>query len=391
MDLSPERDHFPLLKLPNEVLRMIMEKSSERGPNEVALPYYDDLLSLALVCPRLSAAATEVLYSCICIYADEYHDDGLNARLSTSTRLVRLHRTLRENVGLRRFCTRFILVQRRNLLQGGPVESFSVPVDSSEPHQPSTPWPRTVASIILDCTNWLYNTRVLVISGYDAHGTFIPELGEITYRVLSCARMSMPRLECIDILNDISYHRDVLTLYDIQLALSGGCSDLKHLMIRQRVRHSSHPHGSNALGRLRNSNLRSGFSLSTLTLVNSSDHPDSVRNFVTWLKGLKHFTLRWDFTSRFGGRRDPQWTIALVGDILKPHRDSIESIKLGMMSQPGLGDFDASNFPNLETLTMHHRDIRGIVISTCPQLQAARLHDVIITTDNIEEEMFYNA
>ncbi|KAF5553803.1 hypothetical protein FMEXI_2237 [Fusarium mexicanum] len=371
MDLSPERNHFPLLRLPTEVLRIIMEKASERGPNEAALPYYEDLLSLALVCSRLSAAATEVLYSCICIYADEYHDDGLNARLSTSPRLVRLHRTLREN--------------------GGPVESFSVPVGFSEPHQPSTPWPRTVASIILDCTNWLYNTRVLIISGYDEHGTFIPELGEITYRVLSCARMSMPRLECIDILNDISYHRDVLTLYDIQLALSGGCSDLKHLMIRQRVRHSSHPHRGNAIGRLRNSNLRSGFSLSSLTLVNSSDHPDSVRNFVTWLKGLKHFTLRWDFGSRFGGRRDPQWTIALVGEILKPHRDSIESIKLGMMSQPGLGDFDASNFPNLETLTMHHSDVRGVVISTCPQLQAARLHDVVITTDNIEEEIFYNA
>ncbi|KAF4493852.1 hypothetical protein FAGAP_10032 [Fusarium agapanthi] len=314
-----------------------MEKASERGPNQAALPYYNDLLSSALVCYRLNAAATEVLYSCICIYADEYRDDGLNARLSTSTRLVRLHRTLRENVGLRRFCTRFILAHKRNLQQGGPVESFSLPGDqNSEPHQLSTPWPKTVASIILDCKNWLFNTRILVISGYDAHGTFLPELGEITYRVLSCARMSMPRLECIEILNDISYHRDVLSLYDIQLALSGSCLNLKHLMIRQRVRSPSHPHRSNALKRLRNSNPRSGFSLSSLTLVNSSDHPDSLRNFVTWLKGLKHF-------------------------------------------------------PNLETLTMHHRDVRGIVISTCPQLQAARLHDVVITTDNIEEEMFYNA
>ncbi|KAJ4057681.1 hypothetical protein NW756_002461 [Fusarium oxysporum] len=61
------------------------------------------------------------------------------------------------------------------------------------------------------------------------------------------------------------------------------------------------------------------------------------------------------------------------------------------MSQPGLGDFDASNFPNLETLTMHHEDLRGIDISNCLQLQAAKLHDVVITTDDIEEEMFYNA
>ncbi|PNP82639.1 hypothetical protein FNYG_03870 [Fusarium nygamai] len=112
---------------------------------------------------------------------------------------------------------------------------------------------------------------------------------------------------------------------------------------------------------------------------------------MAWLKGLKHFTLRWDPGSISEGRRDFRWSLALVGDILKPHRDSIKSIKLGKMAQPGLDDFDASNFPNLETLTMHHKDLKGIVISTCPQLQAARLHDVVITTDNIEEEMFYNA
>jgi hypothetical protein len=116
-----------------------------------------------------------------------------------------------------------------------------------------------------------------------------------------------------------------------------------------------------------------------------------VRDFVTWLKSLEHFTLRWEHEFRFEGRKDPQWSLNLVGDILKPHRDSIKSIKLGKMSQPGLGDFDASNFPNLETLTMHHEDLRGIYISNCLQLQAAKLHDVVITTDDIEEEMFYNA
>ncbi|KAG5754157.1 hypothetical protein H9Q69_006414 [Fusarium xylarioides] len=287
-----------------------------------------------------------------------------------------------------------MLAQSRNLQRDGPAESFSLPVDptldpaDSEPHQLSTPWPKTFASMILDCTNWLFNTRILAMSGY-VHGTFLPDLGEITYRVLSCARMSMPRLECIEILNDISYYRDALTLFDIQLALSGGCLNLKHLMIRQRVRYPSKPPGGDALARLRKSNPRSGFSLSSLTLINATDRPDLVRYFVTWLKGLKHFTLRWDF--KFRCRRDLKWNIALVGDILKPHRDSIKSIKLGKMSQPGLGDFDASHFPNLETLTMHHKDLEGIVISTCPQLQAARLHDVIITTDNIEEEMFYNA
>lgn len=142
---------------------------------------------------------------------------------------------------------------------------------------------------------------------------------------------------------------------------------------------------------LRNFNTRSGFSLSSFALINSSDHPNAVRDFVTWLKGLEHFTLRWEHEFRFEGRKDPQWGLNLVGDILKPHRDSIKSIKLGKMSQPGLGDFDASNFPNLETLTMHHEDLRGIDISNCLQLQAAKLHDVVITTDDIEEEMFYNA
>ncbi|KAF5625714.1 hypothetical protein F52700_9080 [Fusarium sp. NRRL 52700] len=128
-----------------------------------------------------------------------------------------------------------------------------------------------------------------------------------------------------------------------------------------------------------------------LTLVNPTDHPDAVRNLVTWLTGLKHFTLRWDSGFRFGATRDPEWSLAFVGDILKPHRDSIKSIKLGMMSRPGLGDFDASNFPNLETLTMHHRDLGDIAISTCPQLQAARLRDVVVTTDNIDEGMFHDA
>ncbi|KAF5709944.1 hypothetical protein FMUND_9788 [Fusarium mundagurra] len=393
MDVSRKLDRFPLLRLPNEVLRMIMEKASEE-PNQAALPYYGDLLSSALVCSRLNAAATEVLYSCICIYTDEYRDDGFNARLSTSTRVVRLHRTLRENVELRRFCTRLIWYHRRSLQQGGPVESLSLPIhqtlDPAEPHQQlSTPWPKTFASIILDFTNWLFNTRTLVISG-GVHGTLVPELGEITYRVLSCARMSMPRLECIEILNDISFHRELLSSYDIQLALGGGCLNLKHLMIRQRVCRASTSHRSNALGRLRNSNPHSGFYLSSLTLINLTDHSDLVRNFVTWLKGLKHLTLRWDPGSISESRRDPLWSLALIGDILKPHRDSIKSIKLGKMAQPGLDDFDASNFPNLETLTMHHKDLKGIIISTCPQLQAARLHDVIVTTDNIEEEMFYN-
>ncbi|ENH65103.1 hypothetical protein FOC1_g10005954 [Fusarium oxysporum f. sp. cubense race 1] len=203
----------------------------------------------------------------------------------------------------------------------------------------------------------------------------------------------MPRLERIKILKDISYHRDVLTLYDIQLGLSGGCSSLKHLIIRRRVRNSSRLHRSNALfpRSLHNFNTRSGFSLSSFALINSSDHPNAVRDFVTWLKGLEHFTLRWEHEFRFEGRKDPQWSLNLVGDILKPHRDSIKSIKLGKMSQPGLGDFDASNFPNLETLTMHHEDLRGIDISNCLQLQAAKLHDVVITTDDIKEEMFYNA
>ncbi|KAF5720854.1 hypothetical protein FGLOB1_490 [Fusarium globosum] len=403
MEISTQRDCFPVLKLPNEILRMIMEKASERArarvptnsyrnENEAVLPYYDDLVSLALVCSRLNAAATEALYSCICIYADEYRDtDRRAARLSTCRPVSLLHRTLRENVQLRRYCNRFIFVHRRNRQMGDPVEPefLRPPLGLGEPHQRSIPWPKEFASIILDCTNWLFNTRVLTISGH-AFGTWLPET-DITYRLLSCGRMSMPRLECIEILNDISYHRDVLTLYDIQLALSGGFLNLKHLTIRHRVRKPSNPRRSNAPGSLSTYNPCSGFSLSSLTLINSADHPDLVRNFVTWLKDLKHFTLRWDSRFRFGSRRDPQWSLALVGDILKPHRDSIKSIKLGMMSQPGLGDFDASNFPNLETLTMHHRDLRGIVISTCQQLQAARLHDVVVTTDDIEEEMFYNA
>ncbi|KAF5975935.1 hypothetical protein FCOIX_7377 [Fusarium coicis] len=400
MNVSPGRDHFPLLGVPNEVLHTIMEKASEQRPtnnypNQAVLPYYGDLLSSALVCSRLNAAATEVLYSCICIYTDEYRDDDFNPQLSPSTQVLRLHRTLQENVELRRFCTRFILHHRQSLRHGGPVESLSLPIyqtlNSAEPHQQlSSPWPKICASIILDCTNWLFNTRTLIISG-GVHGTLVPELGEITFRVLSCARMSMPRLECIDILNDISFHRYLLTSFDIQLALGGGCLNLKHLMIRQRVCRASFSRESHALGRLQNSNPCSGFSLTSLTLTNLTDHHDLVRNFMTWLKGLKHFTLRWDPGSISESRRDFRWRLELVGDILKPHRDSVKSIKLGKMAEPGLGDFDASNFPNLETLTMHHRDLKGIVTSTCPQLQAARLYDVVITADNIEEEMFYNA
>ncbi|EWZ01485.1 hypothetical protein FOYG_01104 [Fusarium oxysporum NRRL 32931] len=290
-----------------------MEKASEpmspnNHPNYLALPYYGDLVSLVLVCPRFNEIATKTLYSCICLYADEYRDDGGNNRLSTSTRAVRLYETLRENIQLRRYCTCFILVNSRNSQQGGPVESLSLPIDQpwdpAPPHQLSTPWAKAFASIVLDCTKWLFNTRILVISGH-AHGTYL--------------------------------------------------------------------------------------SLSSFALINSSDHPNAVRDFVTWLKGLEHFTLRWEHEFRFEGRKDPQWSLHLVGDILKPHRDSIKSIKLGKMSQPGLGDFDALNFPNLETLTIHHEDLRGIDISNCLQLQAAKLHDVVITTDDIEEEMFYNA
>ncbi|EXL92519.1 hypothetical protein NOF04DRAFT_15891 [Fusarium oxysporum II5] len=401
MEVSSESNHFPILRFPNEVQRIIMEKASEpmspnNHPNYLALPYYGDLASLVLVCPRFNEIAMKTLCSCICLYADEYRDDGGNNRLSTSTRVVRLHETLRENIQLRRYCTRFTLVNSRNSQQGGPVESLSLPIDQTwdpaPPHQLSTPWAKAFASIVLDCTKWLFNTRILVISGH-AHGTFLPELGDITYRVLSCAKTSMPRLERIEILKDISYHCDVLTLYDIQLGLSGGCSSLKHLIIRRRVRNPSRLHRSNALfpRSLHNFNTRSGFSLSSFAPINSSDHPNAVRDFVTWLKGLEHFTLRWEHEFRFEGRKDPQWSLNLVGDILKPHRDSIKSIKLGKMSQPGLGDFDASNFPNLETLTMHHEDLRGIDISNCLQLQAAKLHDVVITTDDIEEEMFYNA
>ncbi|KAF5637537.1 uncharacterized protein FTJAE_5506 [Fusarium tjaetaba] len=400
MDVSPRRDHFPLLGVPNEVLRMIMEKASEQQPtnnypNQAVLPYYGDLLSSALVCSRLNAAATEVLYSCICIYTDEYRDDDFNPQLSPSTRVLRLHRTLRENIELRRFCTRFILHHRQSLRHAGDVESLSLPIyetlDPAEPHQQlSAPWPKTCASIILDCTNWLFNTRTLVISG-GVHGTLVQELGEITFHVLSCARMSMPRLECIDILNDISFHRYQLTSFDIQLALGGGCLNLKHLMIRQRVCRASYLYRSYALGRLHNSNPCSGFSLTSLTLTNLTDHHDLVRNFMTWLKGLKHFTMRWDRGSVSESTRDFRWRLELVGDILKPHRDSIKSIKLGKMAEGGLGNFDASNFPNLETLHIHHKDLKDIIISTCPQLQAARLQDVVMTTDNIEEEMFYNA
>ncbi|KAJ9426909.1 hypothetical protein QL093DRAFT_2077207 [Fusarium oxysporum] len=356
MEVSSESNHFPILRFPNEVLRIIMEKASEPmspniHPNYLALPYYGDLVSLVLVCPRFNEIATKTLYSCICLYADEYRDGGGNNRLSTSTR-----------VPTRRPCG---IPQPSHRPTLGPCAAASVVYSLGK-------------SVCFDCPGLhqvAFNTRILVISGH-AHGTYLPELGDITYRVLSCAKISMPRLERIEILKGISYHRDALTLYDIQLGLSGGCSSLKHLIIRRR---------------LRNFNTRSGFSLSSFALINSSDHPNAVRDFVTWLKGLEHFTLRWEHEFRFEGRKDPQWSLNLVGDILKPHRDSIKSIKLGKMSQPGLGDFDASNFPNLETLTMHHEDLRGIYISNCLQLQAAKLHDVVITTDDIEEEMFYNA
>ncbi|KAF4958027.1 hypothetical protein FGADI_2712 [Fusarium gaditjirri] len=402
MEVPSDHNPFPILGCPNEVLRIIMEKASEseplspsNDPNSLALPYYGDLISLVLVCHRFKEIATRTLYSSICLSADEYRDDGGNNRLSNSAQVVRLHQTLRENIELRRYCTRFILVSRRNPRQGGPVESLSLPIDQygdRPPHQLSTPWAKTFASIIVDCTKWLFNTRILVISGH-AHGTCLPELGDITYRVLSCAKASMLRLERIEILKDISYHRDIMTLYDMKLGLSGGCSSLKHLIIRRRVRIPSRPPRSSvhSHGRLHKSNPRSGFSLSSFALINSSDHPNTVKDFVAWLEDLQHFTLRWDHEFVFSGRKDPQWSLALVGDILESHRDSIKSIKLGKMSQPGLGNFDASNFPNLETLTMHHEDLRGVDISNCLQLQAPKLHDVVITTDDIEEEMFYNA
>ncbi|KAH7253503.1 uncharacterized protein BKA55DRAFT_688999 [Fusarium redolens] len=104
-----------ILTIPDEVLRLIIDKASEPmspkdHPNYIALPPYSDLVYLALACRRFNAIATESLYSCICLHTDDGDDDDLywernqdddndsedhcDRRLSTYAQCVRLYLTL---------------------------------------------------------------------------------------------------------------------------------------------------------------------------------------------------------------------------------------------------------------------------------------------------------
>ncbi|KAF4339235.1 hypothetical protein FBEOM_6855 [Fusarium beomiforme] len=172
-----------ILSIPDELLRLIIEKAwepSKDRPIRMTLPPYNDLTSLALVCHRFNSIATESLYSCICLYTDEWRDadfyygpfdddnngEGDDERRSTYASCVRIYQTLRHRPEIRQYCTRFVLDIEGDLLQGDEEKHPSLPPDEiryPERYRFCSSMTKIFVSVVLSCAEWLFNTPIYLL------------------------------------------------------------------------------------------------------------------------------------------------------------------------------------------------------------------------------------
>ncbi|KAF4998439.1 hypothetical protein FGRMN_3175 [Fusarium graminum] len=373
-------DDCYLLATPNEVLHLIIDKVSEQPEQNVhddsrtiPKPPYNDLASVALVCHHLNSIATPALYECIRICTEE--TTNKKTRFSAHVSRVRLYETLRDRRHLGTYCRRLVLdlgaympclglssAHRAINFKGHKIRPDP---EASNPVRVPMHFEAEIKAII----HSLVNTRILVFSSRSNFGSSPVAGRAFLYQSIA----NLEKLERIHMVKEIGsswWSSDLVQLFRA-LDVCLFPTNLRHVEIRGE--HSTarpfpcQPASNVARIFTRPIDL-CHVHLTNLVLVNSPDNPARVQATVASLKSIENFVLKYDYSFHFC-HKSGEWSLSTISEILEPHRPHLKTILIGKMKKPGLGTFDVSNYPNLETLTLHNEDLEGVNTEECLQLR----------------------
>ncbi|KAJ5172319.1 hypothetical protein N7492_004912 [Penicillium capsulatum] len=322
-----------ILKLPDDILVIILDLATfkdsypaRRRDYALHQRHYGICHSLALVNRRFNRMVVEFLFECVDVF--DFHtwkesgdsEDCNPFMVPAGPRATKVHQRLRDQPALRQW----VKSLRLDLYDG--VDTGSHDFDLAK-----------------DLLSWSKNLRVLQISKMserdwdDATVT-----GANASALVSCASRNLPAVKVLEL--------GLMTLnFGVTIALGHAMETIDFSALETLSISPTGGSDSDQISKMRSSPKLGCGPFTKLQLTTCRDDPEAIWWFLRWPKALSDLTINIV--------NEPDLTLNSLNRYLEPHRQTLQSLNIGLVGYPpGMG-LNVSQFPCLETLSLSRTQI----------------------------------